>query len=376
MGRLRKIERARVDAEKLARAGADTPTFAAEIARHVERVVPHSAACVITLDPATRLLTGTYKFGSLAGKHDLDGQWAELEYGTDDPTRLSVIAEQELPAMATSHLPGGAWDSVRMRRLIGPVGYRDELRMVARSNGQSWGGVNLFRAQDEPDFTQEEVQLVGALSEALAEGIRLGLVTRCVTQPDDRAPHSGPLVLIVDQHSNLKRVSAGADLLLGELTSEPNRSPAESTIMSLVTHAHRFASGHEETLPRTRMRLPSGRWLVANAAPLAGVDGVTGEVVVTIDDARPPEIVPLLAAAFGLTEREREVTQLVLTGTDTKGIAATLSMSTYTVQDHLKAIFDKADVRSRRELMARVFFEQYAPRLTDELAPTGWFRSA
>ncbi len=78
-----------------------------------------------------------------------------------------------------------------------------------------------------------------------------------------------------------------------------------------------------------------------------------------VEPARPAEIAPLIVQAYGLSGREREVTQFVLQGLSTREIADRLFISIHTVQDHLKAIFEKADVHSRRELVARVSSDHF-----------------
>jgi len=96
---------------------------------------------------------------------------------------------------------------------------------------------------------------------------------------------------------------------------------------------------------------------------------------VIIEAARPHELAPLIADAYSLTERERAITQLVVHGLGTQAIARRLHISPWTVQDHLKSIFEKVDVSTRGELVARIFFDHYAPRLTEgaAVASDGWF---
>ena len=110
----------------------------------------------------------------------------------------------------------------------------------------------------------------------------------------------------------------------------------------------------------------SGRWIVLHGATLVS-DGAHRAAVI-VEPAHPERITPLLMAAYGLTERERDVTRLVLQGRPTAEIAGALVVSAHTVQQHLKHIFEKTGVRSRRELVGTIFFSHYEPRVRDNEA--------
>jgi DNA-binding CsgD family transcriptional regulator len=106
----------------------------------------------------------------------------------------------------------------------------------------------------------------------------------------------------------------------------------------------------------------SGRWLAICASRTRQTGTGRPSTAVIIEEARPSEIAPLIIRAYGLSSREARVTSLVLQGLSTKEMAAEIFLSPYTVQDHLKSIFAKFGVRSRRELVARVFDQYHWPR--------------
>jgi DNA-binding CsgD family transcriptional regulator len=98
------------------------------------------------------------------------------------------------------------------------------------------------------------------------------------------------------------------------------------------------------------------------AAKLEGDDG--GQVAVTLRAATATETFTLLCRAYALSERERQVVAALVAGLDTRAVAQPLFISPYTVQDHLKSVFEKTGTSTRGGLVARLFFDHYAPRLT------------
>jgi DNA-binding CsgD family transcriptional regulator len=367
-------ERVRQDVEVVSRGGLDLDAFLAEAVESVARAIPWVAACLATHDPGTHLLTSARKYGHLRDLNSHDHEFGLIEYGTVEPTAFMELARAAVPAAGVHLLTDGDIElSGRMSSFMVPrFGFADEARMVFRDGDQAWGGMALFRGAEDRPFDEAEVAFLASLSGQFARGVRTGMLSRLADAPP-AVEAQGPAVLIVGSDNEIVQMSMGAEARIADLISGEAAGDPLAPVSALVGAARRYARGELAGPPRSRVRGTSGMWLVLHASPLTTFADRDGDVVVTIEEARPPEIVALVVAAFGLTARERDVTQLVLQGVDTKEIAATLHVSTYTVQDHLKSVFDKADVRSRRELISRIYFDQYVPRMGTELSPSGWF---
>ena len=68
-------------------------------------------------------------------------------------------------------------------------------------------------------------------------------------------------------------------------------------------------------------------------------------------------VAPVVMSAYGLTEQQRIISGFPLQGPSTQTISEQLHITRHTVQDHVKSIFEKTGVRTRRELAATVLRE-------------------
>ncbi|MDP9428158.1 MAG: helix-turn-helix transcriptional regulator, partial [Actinomycetota bacterium] len=108
-----------------------------------------------------------------------------------------------------------------------------------------------------------------------------------------------------------------------------------------------------------RVRAADGRWVTLHAARLTSGAGSA----IIVEPAGPGDVAEMLARAYGLTPRERDVALGLARGESTEALAARLFLSPHTVRDHLKAVFRKVGVASRAELAAHLFSAYYADRL-------------
>jgi DNA-binding CsgD family transcriptional regulator len=390
-------ERVEQEIIRLCHAGLDTHTLRCEVFHRIQRVIPYATFWCATTDPATMLFTSAV----MGGTHPLAGPgYLTNELLHDDFLKFGDLARSRNPVGTLQMATGGDLTrSRRYREFHAPAGLGHEMRAVFRSGGAVWGGMCLHREQRDPDFTPAQVTFIAGIAPHLAAGLRTALLLGAV---ESAFAASGPGLLLLADDLSIIAATPAAELLLaeaGETNDWPQGEMLPLAVLAVVAQLHtleRFASEPDlqassvtmpqisriPQIPRARLRTRAGRWLVAHASRLAHLAvrqatqaSPSGQpIAVIIEQATPHDVAPLVLQAYALSARELEVAQLVLAGRATDDIAAQLCISTLTVQQHLKAIFDKMGVRSRRELVAQVFAQTYWPAVAADLgiAPEHW----
>jgi DNA-binding CsgD family transcriptional regulator len=232
--------------------------------------------------------------------------------------------------------------SPRWLEILDVRGHGHELRAaLVDGSGQCWGAFNFQREPGRP-FMDCDIRLVESGLERYAVAIARSMV-------DSRVPAGGGLeagVVWLDAGGDIVFSSPAAQRWLDLLDAHAHAGFSRALLAGL---AMRAAGGHGQAHV-IRARSADGRWVRARAERITFPDGSPHGLAVVIDAARAGDVLPLAASACQLTGRELAVVRGVLNGLDTRSVAASLHISEYTVQDHLKSVFAKTGVRSRREL--------------------------
>lgn len=363
------IVRTRHNIECAADRAMDWVGYSACVGDAVRTTIPFDRCCWHTVDPGTILFTGSVNRNIVCS-----GSWlAKYEYVVDDVNKWSYLARSGKIAGATGIDTGGDMKRSPRHRSHEAYGIGDELRVSLVSDGIYWGAAAFMRNTGEPCFTEGDVRTITELADPLAAGLRRAILS---THAAPAASNYGPGVVIFAESGETEMISPSAERWIAEMVEVPAPTqPAESKIVQAVAAGARAIEPGTDPLEspaRSRVRTRSGMWLLLYGTRLSGEP--SGRTAVIIQPAAPQDIAPVVALAHGFTQRECQIAMLCIQGRSTKDMAHSMSLSAYTVQDHLKSIFTKTRTRTRGELVGQVFLEHYAPRWEpiDE-APAGWW---
>ncbi len=354
-------ERARDKLVRLSGQGLDLVGLWRECREPLAAAIPHYwAPCFFTLDPASLLITSHFD----EGIPEVPPEFLEHEYLDDDVHKLADLARSGAGVSTLHEVTGGDPSSSprwQANMLLG--GDQEMLAVLRTRSGDVWGSIGIYRAPGEPMFDAADKAFLQSVTPHLAEGARRALLLGEASDPD--TVHAPGLVLL-DAELRVESVTPGVEELLADLPDgEWDEKRVPSAVKAVAGRALRYVDAPSEPgeVAMARVLGRSGLWIVLHGAALVSADST--RVAVIVEPAHPARISALLMSVYALTDREKEVTRLVLHGYSTGEIADTLAISPHTVQQHFKSIFDKTGVRSRRDLVAKVFFAHYEPRLRD-----------
>jgi DNA-binding CsgD family transcriptional regulator len=328
-------------------AGDDLVSLRKRLLDRLGRVVPIEAAFFAAADPDTLLFTYAAADEPLASA---GAQFLANEFGsTEDVNRFAALARAAQPVATLDRATAGRRAaSARFREILEPLGLGDELRVALRTDSATWGFICLHRAGNT-SFSGSEIAFVGSVVPHAAEAIRR-IVADAMARPAEPGGQAG-VVLVKDDC--VVALTDAAAMLLDELEgfSATVGGPLPLPLRAAVRRLEATERGHVPPAPVVARHLSRrGALLELHAARLrSAAPGVTA---ITIAPADATARSGLRLAAYDLTPAQRRVAELVLQGLSTRQIIGELSISEYTVQDHLKMVFDKVGVASRRELVA------------------------
>src|SRR3954453_8894531 len=365
----RNLERAvrRIDA--LAAEQLPTQQLVEGVVAEGRAAMPVDAVFMAATDPDTLLGLGAGVADGMP--HTACAPFWEYEFEVPDFNKFGDLARAPRRVADLHAATGGRPQrSARWRELRTLMDADAELRATFTAGGRGWGLLHLNRAGTTRGFGAEEVAFVETIAPVVGRALRASLVSH----PAPGGAGRGPGMAIVDSDNRLVSASPEAWAWFEDLESLyrlPGRAlgrdlPSEVMVAAQEARA-RAAAGVTATATRTRARTRSGVWLLIHASCLHDADGAAAHAAVVIEPAKASEVAPLIVEAYELTPREVDVTRALARGLTTNEIARELHLSRYTVQDHLKSVYEKAGVSSRGELVAKMFADHYHDGLAHAL---------
>lgn len=342
----------------VARDAASGATFRermAAIADDLGALVPHVSLAALPLSP-----------GAPAGPPPPSRVYAEgaaAEIGDDyfphywqaDPTGPFVLQADGAPRRLSDHVPDARWGKdAYTGEFLPRAGIRYNVGVSCRVTGDDLLVVGFHRDHALGDFDDHEVRLIRLLGPDLARAargawLREELAARTLAQHQVARPYAGTIVVAPD--GELRHADPAALALAHEIERGAPGAFVEGLLAdaAALARARPDGAGTDRVLP-----LDGGGWALVRTATLAR--GAEREAVCTLARVAPGTREHLEAEVqrARLTPRERQVALLAVRGLTYREIGQELQVTSSTIKQHLRCVYDKLDVTGRAELPGRL----------------------
>ena len=348
MATARERGRCRERLERLSGSGLDCDSLRREAIADLQRVIGFDRWCWPLADPESLLPA------SGIALHDYVAAVSrslELEYSTDQFAAKPVLARRaNAVASMSAETRGDLSRSPRWDEAMRPVGIGDVAAVACRDALGCWGWIEAYRDRSDRSFQDGDLELLASVAPSLGSALRRTMYADGPSAEAETETY-GPGVIVLDHALTPVSSTAAARSWLDTFPDAPMLAAFGMLPAVIYPAAATARMGTSGAGTHAIVQAVDRRWVMIEAAKLEGDDG--GQIAVTLRAATATETFTLLCRAYALSERERQVVAALVAGLDTRAVAQRLFISRYTVQDHLKSVFTKTGVRSRRELLAR-----------------------
>lgn len=311
-----------------------------------------------TTDPVTMVLNAEAVVTELPD--DMRAPWMQNEFLVDDVNKFGDLHRSgTLAASLAETVERDGRASARATEVNAVFGFGPELRAVFSQGDACWAAANFLRRTGEAEFTADDRDWLASICTPVAEALRRIVLHRTLLGPEVASPG----LIVLDPAGRVVSQSETAQELVDDLFITAIYAGPDETLpcqaISVVSAARGHAMNVATTLdPVTRVQGRSGHWLSLRGTHALTEDGELAHLLLTIEPANPDDIMAMIAVAYGLTPREKDVFAELRLGGSMEETAARMFISVHTLRTHVRSLFAKTGCSSRGELISRLFIHR------------------
>jgi DNA-binding CsgD family transcriptional regulator len=336
--------------EAICREDIDERTLRLRVLDEIRRFVPFDAFVWLLTDPETTV--GSSPVADLG-----PGRPSTIELPTlirlkycSTTNRWTTLSPRTSMALADNVGTAGTRDE--WVNLLGEHGVTDVLSSVAADSYGTWAFIDLWRSGGT--FSSSEQMLIAEIIDTVTSTLRRSMLRSFEHGASSASAEGGPVLLLLTDELRLVAQTAEADRVMRALLpTDAERAPIPAAAFNVGAQLLANELGVDDHPARARVHLHDGVWVTLRAARIGEASATAAAIAVSIEPTTAPDRASLYTRAAGLTERETELLRHLVTGHDTRAIAQAMFVSEHTVQDHLKSIFAKTGLNTRRMVVAR-----------------------